>query len=372
MRILRGFILPFLLTACKAPDEKPEYPIVARILSSIDGSYQLGEVTINSLTDVDHMIGKVGAIKGQAALNVDADVAEIMASTDPDAVYSDRGHAVKTDYIVKKGVVIPQNFQTMEMLGLYSVYERTVAFWESNFDIPFETVGFPSLYYNPRLRREKDGEQVEISTTMNAAYLPGVRDFWFFKTASREHVPVKMNFGVVAHEFGHFVFDYHFAEFDRSIYNTKLAVNENFISGLNEGLSDYFSYAVTQSVNEFGASLPELDQERRLPVSWTLRTSLNGLCKGTFYCQGSVLASALYEIAQLPGQNSLLVAERAYNALPAFRTAWKEKRDTDLMDYSSLLNAILQEAPADQAAYCTVFQKWFDTENVRLNLACAN
>lgn len=361
-----------LASSCIAPKEKPEYPIVARILSSIDGTYQLGDVTINTLTNIDHMIGAVGSIKGQAALNVDADVAEIMASTDPDAVYSDRGQTVETDYLLSKGVVIPQNFQTMEMLGLYSVYERTVAFWETNFNIPFDAIGFPSLYYNPRLRRDKDGEQVEISTTMNAAYLPGVRDFWFFKTASREHVPVKMNFGVVAHEFGHFIFDYHFAEFDRSIYNTKLSLNENFLSGLNEGLSDYFSYAVTQSVNEFGASLPELDLERRLPVSWTLRTSLNGVCKGSFYCQGSVLASALYEIAQLPGQNSLMVAERVFNALPAFRQTWKERRDNDLMDYSALLNAILAEAPEEQAEYCTVFRKWFDTDNVRLNLACPN
>jgi hypothetical protein len=365
-------IAPLLGSGCIAPAEKPEYPIVARILSSIDGRYQLGEVTIQTLTDVDHMIGKVGAIKGQAALNVDADVAEIMASTDPDAVYSDRGRTVETDYLVKDGVVIPQNFQTMEMLGLYSVYERTVSFWETNFDIPFDDVGFPSVYYNPRLRREKDGEQVEISTTMNAAYLPGVRDFWFFKTASREHVPVKMNFGVVAHEFGHFIFDYHFAEFDRTIYNTKLGLNENFLSGVNEGLSDYFSYAVTESVTEFGASLPELDQERRLPVSWTLRTSLNGVCKGSFYCQGSVLASALYEIAQLPGQSPLLVATHAFNALPAFRETWKERRDSDLMDYSALLNAILLEVPADKTAYCTVFKKWFDTDNVRLNLACPN
>jgi len=362
----------FLMISCIAPEEKAEYPITARILTSIDGTYRLGDVRIETLTDVDTMIGTVGSIQGQAALNVDADVSEIMASQDPDAVYSDRGQTVHTDYLVREGVVIPQNFQTMEMLGLYSVYERTVAFWQQNFDIPFASVGFPSIYYNPRLRREKDGEQVEVSTTMNAAYLPGVRDFWFFKTASREHVPVKMNFGVVAHEFGHFIFDYQFAEFDRTIYNTKISLNENFLSGLNEGLSDYFSYAVTQSVDEFGASLPELDLERRLPVNWTLRTSLNGTCKGSFYCQGSVLASALYELAQLPGQNSLLVAERTFKALPDFRSFWLLHRDTELLDYSAILNAILTQAAADQEAYCTVFRKWFDTEIVRLNLTCPN
>ncbi|WP_141733504.1 hypothetical protein [Oligoflexus tunisiensis] len=367
---LRLPLLACVLTACTVPENTPEYPIIARILTSIDGRYQLANVKIETLTDVDHMSGTVGLIIGQAALNVDADVAEIMSSTDPDAVYSDRGHMVQTDYILEDGVVIPQNFQTMEMLGLYSVYERTVAFWVENFDIPFETIGLPSLYYNPRLRREKDGEAVEVSTTMNAAYLPGVRDFWFFKTASREHVPVKMNFGVVAHEFGHYIFDYQFARFDRGAYDTILAVNENFLSGLNEGLSDYFSYAVTQSVTEFGASLPELDQERRLPVSWTLRTSLSGVCTGSFYCQGSVLASALYEIAQLPGQTPLRVAQRAFRSLPDFRNNWLENRDNNLMDYSALLNAILTQAPEDQEAYCNIFRKWFDTDNVRLKLTC--
>jgi hypothetical protein len=361
-----------LLTSCMAPENKPEYPIIARIVTSIDGRYQLANVRIETLTDVDHMIGKVGSIKGQAALNVDADVAEIMSSTDPDAVYSDRGHVVQTDYILQDGVVIPQNFQTMEMLGLYSAYERTVAYWMENFDIPFDRIGLPSLYYNPRLRREKDGEAVEVSTTMNAAYLPGVRDFWFFKTASREHVPVKMNFGVVAHEFGHYIFDYQFARFDRATYDTVLAVNENFLSGLNEGLSDYFSFAVTKSVAEFGASLPELDLERRLPVSWTLRNSIGGSCTGGFYCQGSVLASALYEIAQLPGQTSLSIAQKAYDALPELRANWLENRNNNLMDYSAILNPILAQSPNDQVAFCNVFRKWFDTDNVRLKLTCPN
>lgn len=365
-----AFILLGTLSACVEPAGKPDYPIVARILTSINAEYQIADVTLETLTNVDSMSGTVGVIQGQAALNVDADIAEIMASTDPDAVYSERGRSVKTDYLTRGGVVIPQNFQTMEMLGLYSVYERTVRFWQTNFGIPFATIGFPSLYYNPRLKSDKDGEEVEVSTTMNAAYLPSVRDFWFFKTATREHVPVKMNYGVIAHEFGHFIFDYRFAEFDRSVYATKLAVNEYLLSGLNEGLSDFLSYAVTESVEELGASLPELAVERRLPVPWTLRTALNGICKGGFYCLGSVLASALHEIAQLPGQSPLLVTQRIYDALPGFRTQWLARRQTEVVDFSVLLNPFLVQAAADQAAYCIILRKWFDTENVRLNLTC--
>ncbi len=358
------------LTACIQPNEKPEYPIVARILSSFSADYRLSDITISSLTNVDHMWGSVGTIKGQSALNVDADINEIMSSTDPDRVYSDRGHTVKTDYLVRDGVVIPQNFQTMEMLGLYHAYERTVSFWEENFDLSLATIGLPTLYYNPRLISSRDGEEVEVSTTMNAAYLPGVRDFWFFKTATQERVPVKMNFGVIAHEFGHFIFDYRFASLSREAYQTKLSINENFLSGLNEGLADFFSYVVTQSVEEFEASLPELAAERKLPVAWTLRTSTGAACGGSFYCQGSVLASALYEIAQLPGQDPVTVTHRVYDALPQFYKTWLAQRDTDLANYSFFLNALLTEAGTDQTAYCVVLKKWFDTDNVRLNLAC--
>jgi hypothetical protein len=370
MRLPSITLASLLLSACIQPDDKPSYPIVARILSSISGDYRLTDVTIATLSNVDQMVGTVGSIKGQAALNVDADIEEIMSSTDPDAVYSDRGHIIETDYIVQGGVVIPQNFQTMEMLGLYSVYERTVRFWQTNFDIPFESIGFPMIYYNPRLTRSKNGETIEISTTMNAAYLPGVRDFWFFKTATRERVPVKMNFGVIAHEFGHFVFDYRFAELNRTVYESRLAVNGNFLSGLNEGLADFLSYAVTGSLTEFAASLPELDQERRLPVSWTLRTSTSGVCSGGFYCQGSVLASALYEISQLPELNSLIIAQRVYDALPIFRATWQQQKDSDLINYAAFLNTLLELSPGEKTEFCTIFRKWFDTDNVRLNLAC--
>ena len=363
-------LLMYLLPACNQANETPSYPIVALIMASVDADYQLREVKIDSLTNINTMTGIYGSIKGQAALNLDVQMEEILASTDPSGVYSNRGQAVKTDYLLQNGIVIPQNFQTMEMLGLYYAYQQTLRFWIKNFDLPIEKIGFPQLYFNPKMLSHKNGEQIEVSTTMNAAYLPSVRDFWFFKTAAKERVPVKMNFGIIAHEFAHFAFDYYFAELNRDNYSAKFHLNEFFLSGLNEGLADYLSFVATGSVLEFRASLPTLDAQRRLPVPWTLKSILSSPCSGTFYCEGSVLASSLYEIAQTLDPTGISVAKTVIGALGPFRKEWLLHRDVDYLDYSSLLNPILDAAGNDRASYCLSFKKWFDTENVRLKLAC--
>ncbi|MCX6130105.1 MAG: hypothetical protein NTX25_13700 [Proteobacteria bacterium] len=356
--------------ACTRPNDKPSYPIVARIMSSQDADYELRDVTIDSLQDLDSMSGDFGTLKGQASLNLDADFNEIMASADPSAIYRDHGRTVHTDYLVKNGVIIPQNFQTMEMLGLYYSYQRTVRFWEQHLDFSFARDSPPSLFYNPQLFSEADGEPMELSTTMNAAYLPSVQDFWFFKTASRERVPVKMNFGVIAHEFSHYIFDAQFAQFDPNIYKAQLHLNEFFLAGLNEGLADYFSFVVTGSVAEFAASLPELDQQRRLPVAWTLSKAYLGSCTGSFYCQGSVLASALYEIAQAVDPSGIPTAQVLLRALPDIRRNWLAHRDQDLVDFSLVLSPILEQAGLDREVYCQSFKKWFDAESIRSKLLC--
>jgi hypothetical protein len=369
--LVRSIVFLALLSACAEPQGKPAFPFRALIVASDAGQYRAKEVTFETLDDLDHMSGRIGYLRGNASLNVDEDPSEIIASADPDSIYTDRGHKVKTDYLVEDGVVVPQNFQTMEMLGLYYNVERTIRYWETNLDLPLDEIGYPSLFYNPKLSSNEGGIVKEVSAVMNAAYLSGVRDLWFFKTSPQERIPVKMNFGVVAHEFGHFVFDYRFANLDTTTYETSSLNNQRLLSGINEGLADFFAYMVTGSPREYAASLPELAVERSLPVGWTYNTLPNADCNGGFYCEGSILASMLYEIVQSPGQSAEKVGKVVYDSLPLFRTTWLQLRNKEILDSSSFLRALIETAGADKAIYCATAVKWYDSEALQRRLSCS-
>ncbi|MFW7380870.1 MAG: hypothetical protein ACOH5I_18790 [Oligoflexus sp.] len=363
------FIL--LLGGCAYPENEPSFPIRAEIVSSENGVYQLREVSFQTLTNLQHMEGSIAQLQGGASLNVSADVAEIINSDEPDNIYRERGKAVNLDYIVQDDLVIPKNFKSMEMLGLYYSYERTLLYWQDVMGINFSQVGYPSVYYNPSFTASDDGQKTEVVLALNAAYLSGAKDFWFFKTSRMEKLPVKMNFGVIAHEFGHFIFDLYFAEFNPGFYEAEYSGSANQLSGINEGLADYFSFMVTGSVEEFGASLDELAEFRKMPVAWTLSELGQSACEGAFYCKGSILASALHEIATTTSSSAEEVGEAILTALPLFRDDWREYSNSALFDYDRFLNRLIEVVDdTKKTEYCQIFLKWFNTDFFRGRLQC--
>jgi hypothetical protein len=371
--MILGCGLILAMASCRYPDNEITQPITARIVTSDNGVYRLQDVTFESLEDLEQVSGRVGALEGGAALNLASDIGEIIKSDSPEQIYQKRGEAVELDYYIRDGVVYPKNFKSMEMLGLYYVYEKTVAYWQDTMNVSLDDLGYPSLYYNPSLKSSEDGQTTEVTLALNAAYLSGVKDFWFFQTSELEKVPVKMNFGVIAHEFGHFIFDRYFADFDPGAYDSSSPINRDELSGINEGLADFFSYLVTGSVNEYSASLAELGRYRTLPVSWTLATLDESGCVGGFYCKGSILASALYEISQTATGGKVRVANLILEALPLFYQDWVAYQDRFEFGYHLFINRFLEvSSAAERDGFCTIFGTWFDLSSFTGKLTCDN
>ncbi len=359
-----------ILSGCSPDSLKTDQPLRARILTPSGDTYALRDVSFETLQSIRHASGSLGKIWGHASASLEANPDEIIATANPDGLYRTRGHEVEIDYTVKGDVAIPLNFTSMELLALYYNFEKTVLFWENNLQLPIAESGLPRVFYNPSLSVSQEGVSSEISIVMNAAYLSGIRDLWFFKTSAKERVPVKMNLGVVAHEFGHFIFDYRFAKLDPKAYESEFSTNEYLLSGLNEGLADFFSYMVTGQADEFGKSLPQIANERNLPISWTYSTLREADCQGGFYCSGSILASALYEIANSPGQTALSVGQVVYRAFPEFALRWSEEKNNDIVDQSILIAPIIQESGDAKPTYCAIFKKWFDSKPMQANFPC--
>ena len=312
-------------------------------------------MSFQTLKDPIRMQGDYGSILGGASLNLDTNVEEIIISGDPKSIYRQSGSNVSLNISVKDNIIYPLDLESMEMLGLYHAYEKTVDFWSQQLGLDFEE--FPSLYYNPRASSESDGTNVSVTINLNAAYLSGAKDFWFFQTSPLELIPVKMNYGVVAHEFGHYIFDRFFANFNPLVYETDIYSNSYKLSAINEGLADFLSYLTTESVNEFGASLKNLADERTLPVAWNLSDLRRPICTGSFYCEGSVLASALFEAMQDTQLDRVAMTEIILGSLDEFSVTWEENRNTQEFNYHYIINAILNQLNNDsnQQKFCTRF-----------------
>ena len=95
------------------------------------------------------------------------------------------------------------------MLGTYYTYENVIAYWRQNLGLDLSDFGKLRLFHAPRIKAESQG--ISITQKLNAAFFPGPRDFLLFRTSSYESIPLNINFGVMAHEFGHAIFDYKFA-----------------------------------------------------------------------------------------------------------------------------------------------------------------
>jgi hypothetical protein len=377
LRILTGSLLTAFIgsTLACGSSSKASFPFQAHIAAFNSGSsgYSLQTVRYQTLNNIDTMDGDVASILGNAAINGEMEISEVLAPSDPDDVYIDVGEPVDLDYEVRGGVVYPRNFDSMVMLGTYYTYENVIAYWRTNLGLDLADFGKLRLFHAPRIKAESQG--ISITQKLNAAFFPGPRDFLLFRTSSYESIPLNINFGVMAHEFGHAIFDYQFAKKDAFTYLTDSDTANEQLDGINEGLADFFSFMVTGKTDDFGQSLAELAAERIPPVSWTYSTLLdaeaNGTCNGGFYCKGSILASALYEIATSNGQSLLNVGKVVYAALDSFRADWLANRNDSLFDYHYLIKRIVEEAGTDnQTTYCTSCKKWFDKEPVLSNMGC--
>ena len=357
------FLLLCSLISGSCGRDHAKTPLRAKIVVSGAKGYQLQEVTFNSLTDPDSVKGDYGEIVGNAVLKLDSD-SEVLTGKSDHEVYLRRGGSVLINYIVKEGVLHPSDFDSASMLTLYYHYEKTVEFWADKLGLDPADFGQRRLFYDPDVASDSGIGSVTGTTKLNAAYFPLNQDFWFFKTSPLEKIPIKMNLGVLAHEFGHGIFDYKAAKRRVGFYSARNKASLWQLQGINEGISDYFSLMVTGRAAEFADSLDSFSKERVPPVSWTSLTLLKqpSICRGGFYCKGSVLASALYEVASLKGVGNTIVGKDLYAALEPFAEDWLALKDTSgQFDYYFLLFRILEQASRKHKRhYCDAFLKWFN------------
>lgn len=313
----------FLLSACSESTalKRVGESFVADVLtvdkSSVDSpgnvpTFRFGPQPFVILNDVNSLSGDgISLLQGG-----DLEVFELAGSIITKGLFTG-GNRPHLEYRIKDGVVKPKNTKSLAMLSAMFQFDALVSNIELLTGIKLEEFrkefGSLRVLFQPAILMDDDGEQIKNYETSNAAYVAGAKQFALYKTSDSEKVPLSFNPQIIAHEFGHAIFETSFyankyetcdsKDVDKTnLFKGRLEL-EYVIRGLNEGFADFVSFVWTGSSNILESSIGKSSSsaERnfsQIPFSYEALSSGSRTCSGGFYCLGSVWARTLLEIYQ--------------------------------------------------------------------------
>ncbi len=293
--------------ACGPAD--PDPPYVSEVLAYTGaGRYQVRAEPLATLHDFHGMSGEAGQFHGGGFIRLTSS-SDIDTEEEFRSAFRVRGaHRLALDYQIVKGVVRANDYDTFAMLSLYRALERTRAFYRG-VGVGDEAMPTLAVYFRPRI----EVLVFPLLASNNAAYSSPLDGFLFFNDFfAGSAVPVALNLGVIAHEYGHAVWQH-------VLWKGRLpawaldswpdrAVNE--LRALDEGLADLFGATITDDPRFVGRSAAKLTAERdvsvtRMVVASDLAAAAGGSLLYDPYRLGSVVASALWTVGQRTGRQAL-------------------------------------------------------------------
>lgn len=387
--------LASVLSACRKAD-KASFPYTAQVLAfaGVDAatdaaSFKLTTKTFTMLRDLDDLNGDHLKITQGGELAIKQINGSLI---DPGSFKSGRTPSLR--YKVDDGVVISKDYATLVMLSAYFQFDTVFAELQQRLGISASDLfkgqsseKFETLF-EPKITLESDSASADAVIKLNAAFVPKDWQFILFRRSAVEHVPLAANLQVIAHEFGHSVFQ-------RYVFESKWDDKDRFqqeyaMRGLNEGLADFISYTYTGSGDilrasmhfknpDNGANIADYRSFKKYRFSFAeyLSTTVGDekpKCDGEFYCIGSIFARGLYDteeklvaantlsrdkfapavIAALPG----ILDEMKNQMIPdnAPVEASESKGEFDKWVISQFLNGFIKRMPvATQTALCETF-----------------
>lgn len=221
----------------------------------------------------------------------------------------------KLNYKIVNNIAIPKDYSTMAMISSYYQFDTIAGKIKDISGISMEEIfniyGKIEIFFEPKYVQESGSLIIEQFPKENAAYIPSIHKFILFSRANMEHVPLSMNLQVLAHEFGHAIWEF---VFDHGKTQTCNRLNAEYaIAGLNEGFADFLSYTLTGSTNILQNSLNFENFARMRNFSTikfdyellgdTANEEENPICNQNYYCIGTLFANALFKAQKNLGYN---------------------------------------------------------------------
>lgn len=411
--LLQVPIISVLLFACgptrnQASADKPYKSIVVDLVS-VDSAgvpkFGLVERSFFALQDLDALDGTYAKFKRGGNLTIKEVSGSIVASESFSG-----GHSPDLRYTLDDGVVVPSDYSSLAMLSAYYQFDFIYAKVNEKLGLDPANLqaklpeGKHTVLFEPQIKFKLDNLEGEIGIKLNAAFSPKDKQFLLFQRSAIESIPLSSNIQVIAHEFGHSVFDY---AFFNGNYEDNNYLGESYaMRGLNEGFADFVSWTYTQSPDILRSSIniEDVANERHITnttFTWSafVAQSISGSstegaskwskCSDSFYCIGTIFARSLLEAkTSLPSVTnqqyafriieSLRLAQAFMNNLPEniMPKASSTDGEQPSFDFSrqgkfvgGFLYAILNGVePSWRGPMCQAFAKNFEDEGFPLNV----
>lgn len=286
----------------KTLEVSPPYKALVLIPVSVNQQtqqveYAIKEGVFNYLDDLDSLDGKYLKYYKGGYFKIESLVGSV-GQIDS----FEQGQFPDLKYKLKNGVVIPQDYISLVLLSSYYQFESILYAIKNRIGIEIDSLlnnKKIEVFFEPKIFLEVGDSYIEAIQKLNAAYLTNRKQFILFHRSKLELIPLAANKQVLAHEFGHLLFEF-------SFYNNQVDEQDRFsndyaISGINEGWADFTSFVICGSANVMSNVTNKFNivEERFFSqIKFTYDSLLDNqqeVCTGMYYCIGSLFAKSLYQ-----------------------------------------------------------------------------
>lgn len=366
-------VAALLLAACGPEDRSGTVRAHVYARDAQTGDYALRVADVEHLDSLRRLSGRDVVVRRGARLNVTL-LGELEVDEGSD-------FALEYDFD-DDGAVVPADLHSFHALSLYRNIDRVASHLRAHGHVPSERfrVLYMPRYDNPVLG---DGR---LTLTDNAAYLAQERAFLILPSFLLSELPMLLNEGVVAHEYGHAVvhqelFGEARAEPHADDPADEWRVASRHLQCLHEGVADVIAFAV---VGDPDFILPTVDANRDMsrPRDLTLadvqeieaRPAPDDLFGTTAqldpHYQGSTLARTVYELWPKDDGDSISEAGRSRLLRLSLEALRSIRYVAGEFTLAAFLDALIAQLDADEKpAACAVALRRFAPLSDRLH-AC--
>lgn len=315
MKRVLAAVLSCLAAACEPADRTGRVNGWVFERDETTGAYHLAVAEVDHLESLRELRGRDIDMRRATALTVGAGAGG--ATVDVDS-----GSAFSLEYTTdSNGVVVPGDLHSFQALTLYRNLDRVAGLLRAHGHTPSRRL---VVYYLPRYDNVLVGDS-RLLLTDNAAYMSEARGFIIVPSFVLSALPMLLNEGVLAHEFGHAVIHQElFGDAIASPHENDTAatwvVAHRHLAAMHEGVADVFGFCATGDP-DFILPTADVDRDMSKPRDFTPRMladietlpppdQLLGGASFDPHAPGSVLARAVFELWPKGADGKVSVADR--------------------------------------------------------------
>lgn len=354
------------------------------------GTYDLRVVEVRTLDDVRSLKGEAARPIGSASIRLDKVGNAKTEEEVRKAILEDPGSDVEAQFLEEDGVLYPTDFHSLSLATAYYNFEvaRTYALARGLSPAKLRGVAFyyfPKLTTNPRLGYAAD----------NAAWFSALRAFLLFPHHELQGIPFAVNQGVIAHEYGHGLFnaEVYDGEWRPAAYDwDELSPGAILLGSIEEGFADAWAMGVAGDNSFVGRSIDDVEAKARdltfdpfrhcysqaAFAAEQRRSTDPSWWDGRKYEIGTMWASALRYAGKEPGTDydrvidALLASYRAVGSGSIADSMAKDRDGSKFGSFAAVAAAIVAGAPDDptRVALCSILSDRFSLRNDELGGRC--